>query len=129
VVGKAPGQKLIRVIPANSNLRALAPTLLLQQMCKPDQLINFQSVRSVKIPVMSSQVLTGVSSTQQPVVVPFQAQAIKKDPDASLVESLWHTSSATIKQETEQVKVEPSESRKKSTFILFRVNSTHLCGF
>jgi hypothetical protein len=119
VVGKGASQKLFRVIPANnSNLRALsaAPTLLLHQMCKPEQLINLQSVRSVKIPVMSSQQLT----VQQPLMVPFQqqqqqqqhSQIVKKEQldNQSLIESLLQA--AEIKQEPlEQIKVEPSESR------------------
>ncbi|XP_059491053.1 bromodomain-containing protein 4-like isoform X2 [Neocloeon triangulifer] len=116
VVGKTPGQKLFRVIPAhNSNLRALtsAPTLLLQQMCKPEQLINFQSVRSVKLPVMSTQSLSGVQ-TQQPVVMPFASQGIKKEVDNTLIETLLQ--GETLKTQVEEhVKVEPSEEEEEET--------------
>lgn len=112
VVGKGASQKLFRVIPANnSNLRALtaAPTLLLHQMCKPEQLINLQSVRSVKIPVMASQQLSGMS-VQQQLVVPFQSQLVKKEPidNQTLIDSLLQA--AEMKQEpVEQIKVEQSE--------------------
>jgi len=136
VVGKGASQKLFRVIPANnSNLRALTatPTLLLHQMCKPEQLINLQSVRSVKIPVMSSQQLT----VQQPLMVPFQqqqqqqqqhSQIVKKEQldNQSLIESLLQA--AEIKQEPlEQIKVEPSnELTQKCTLDFIFYLHTHL---
>ncbi|XP_065349643.1 uncharacterized protein LOC135945726 isoform X2 [Cloeon dipterum] len=120
VVGKTPGQKLFRVIPAhNSNLRALtsAPTLLLQQMCKPEQLINFQSVRSVKIPVMSSQSLSGVpvSAGQQSMAIPFAGQGIKKESqeNAALIESLLQQAEAIKSEVDEHIKTEPSEEEEE----------------
>ncbi|CAB3382488.1 Hypothetical predicted protein [Cloeon dipterum] len=120
VVGKTPGQKLFRVIPAhNSNLRALtsAPTLLLQQMCKPEQLINFQSVRSVKIPVMSSQSLSGVpvSAGQQSMAIPFAGHGIKKESqeNAALIESLLQQAEAIKSEVDEQIKTEPSEEEEE----------------